>query len=145
MSQGMLSLASRPAKTITVAALAGAAFAVAYKATSRYLGGADEEDGNLDDEMQAAIDMGPVPEGGFDYICPYQVKLASGKLVMAPYDIDKFIRLRPDPLAPAAHGLLQAVKDAGVSDDQLLDTALKAVDKLADAFEVRDGSIDDCF
>ena len=76
---------------------------------------------------------------------PYQVKLASGKLVMAPYDIDKFIRLRPDPLAPAAHGLLQAVKDAGVSDDQLLDTALKAVDKLADAFEVRDGNIDDCF
>ena len=55
------------------------------------------------------------------------------------------IRLRPDPLAPAAHGLLQAVKDAGVSDDQLLDTALKAVDKLADAFEVRDGNIDDCF
>ena len=51
----MLSLASRPAKTITVAALAGAAFALAYKATSRYLGGADEEDGNLDDEMQAAI------------------------------------------------------------------------------------------
>ena len=90
-------------------------------------------------------DMGPVPEGGFDYICPYQVKLASGKLVMAPYDIDKFIRLRPDPLAPAAHGLLQAVKDAGVSDDQLLDTALKAVDKLADAFEVKDGNIDDCF
>ena len=42
-------------------------------------------------------------------------------------------------------GLLQAVKDAGVSDDQLLDTALKAVDKLADAFEVRDGNIDDCF
>jgi len=52
---------------------------------------------------------------------------------------------RPDPIAPAAHGLLQAVKDAGVSDDQLLDTALKAVDKLADAFEVRDGNIDDCF
>ena len=52
---------------------------------------------------------------------------------------------RPKPLAPAAHGLLQAVKDAGVSDDQLLDTALKAVDKLADAFEVRDGNIDDCF
>ena len=57
----------------------------------------------------------------------------------------QFIRLRPDPLAPAAHGLLQAVKDAGVSDDQLLDTALKAVDKLADAFEVKDGNIDDCF
>ena len=48
----MLSLASRPAKTITVAALAGAAFALAYKATSRYLGGADEEDGNLDDEVR---------------------------------------------------------------------------------------------
>jgi hypothetical protein len=52
MSQGMLSLATRPAKTITVAALAGAAFALAYKATSRYLGGADEEDGNLDDEVR---------------------------------------------------------------------------------------------
>ena len=64
---------------------------------------------------------------------------------MAPHDTDKFIRLRPDPLAPAAHGLLQAAKDAGVSDDQLLDTALKAVDKLADASEVRDGNIDDCF
>ena len=48
----MLSLASGPAKTITVAALAGAAFALAYKATSRYLGGADEEDGNLDDEVR---------------------------------------------------------------------------------------------
>ncbi len=64
---------------------------------------------------------------------------------MAPYDIDKFIRLRPDPLAPAAHGLLQAVKDAGVSDDKLLDTALRAVDKLADAFEVRDATFDEMF
>ena len=76
---------------------------------------------------------------------PYQVKLESGNLIMAPEDTDEFIRLRPNPLAPAAHGLLQAVKDAGVSDDQLLDTALKAVDKLADAFEVKDGNIDDCF
>ena len=90
-------------------------------------------------------DMGPVPDGGYDYICPYQVKTNSGRLAMAPYDTDEFIRLRPKPLAPAAHGLLQAVKDAGVSDDKLLDTALKAVDKLADAFEVRDGNIDDCF
>ena len=64
---------------------------------------------------------------------------------MAPHDTDKFIRLRPNPLAPAAHGLLQAIKDAGVSDDQVLDTALKAVHKLADAFEVTDGNIDDCF
>ena len=32
-----------------------------------------------------------------------------------------------------------------VSEDKLLDTALKAVDKLADAFEVKDGNIDDCF
>ncbi len=48
-----MSLASGPAKTITVAALAGAAFALAYKATSRYLGGADEEDGNLDDIAEA--------------------------------------------------------------------------------------------
>ena len=64
---------------------------------------------------------------------------------MAPHDTDKFIRLRPDLLAPAARGLLPAVKDAGVSDDKLLDTALKAVDKLADAFEVKDGNIDDCF
>ena len=69
---------------------------------------------------------------------PYQVKLASGKLVMAPYDIDKFIRLRPDPLAPAAHELLQAVKDAGVSDDKLLDAALKAADKIADKLERKD-------
>ena len=64
---------------------------------------------------------------------------------MAPHDTDEVIRLRPDPFAPAAHELLQAVKDAGVSDDKLLDTALKAVDKIADAFEVTDGNIDDCF
>jgi len=48
-------MSAHPAKTITAAALAGAAFALAYKATSRYLGGADEEDGNLDDEVKAAI------------------------------------------------------------------------------------------
>ena len=64
---------------------------------------------------------------------------------MAPEDTDEFIRLRPDPFAPAAHELLQAVKDTGVSDDKLLDAALKAADKLADAFEVKDGNIDDCF
>ena len=57
---------------------------------------------------------------------------------MAPHDTDKFIRLRPDPLAPAAHELLQAAKDAGVSDDQLLDTALKAADKIADKLERKD-------
>ena len=57
---------------------------------------------------------------------------------MAPHDTDKFIRLRPDPLASAAHELLQAVKDAGVSDDQLLDTALKAADKIADKLERKD-------
>ena len=94
---------------------------------------------------EAMRDMGPVPEGGFDYICPYQVKLASGKLVMAPYDIDKFIRLRPDPLAPAAHGLLQAVKDAGVSDDKLLDAALKAADKIADKLETKFISWDEAY
>ena len=64
---------------------------------------------------------------------------------MAPYDIDKFIRLRPDPLAPAAHGLLQAVKDTGVSDDKLLDAALKAADKIADACEVKDADFDEMF
>ena len=64
---------------------------------------------------------------------------------MAQHDTDKLIRLRPDPLAPAAHGILKAVKDLGVSDDKLLDTALKAVDKISDAFEVTDGNIDDCF
>ena len=90
-------------------------------------------------------DMGPVPDGGYDYICPYQVRTDGGRLAMAPYDTDEFIRLRPNALAPAAHGLLQAVKDAGVSDDKLLDAALKAVDKLADACEVKDGNIDDCF
>ena len=57
---------------------------------------------------------------------------------MAPEDTDEFIRLRPDPLAPAAHGLLQAVKDAGVSDDKLLDAALKAADKIADKLERKD-------
>ena len=40
---------------------------------------------------------------------------------------------------------MKAVKDLGVSDDKLLDTALKAVDKISDAFEVTDGNIDDCF
>ena len=65
---------------------------------------------------------------------------------MAQHDTDKLIRLRrPNPLAPAAHGILKAVKDLGVSDDKLLDTALKAVDKISDAFEVTDGNIDDCF
>ena len=63
MSQGMLSLASRPAKTITVAALAGAAFALAYKATSRYLGGADEEDGNLDEARSARAGGARAPAG----------------------------------------------------------------------------------
>ena len=60
-----------------------------------------------------------------------------GNLIMAPEDTDEFIRLRPDPLAPAAHELLQAVKDAGVSDDKLLDAALKAADKIADKLEVK--------
>ena len=64
---------------------------------------------------------------------------------MAPHDTDKFIRLRPDPLAPAAHGLLQAVRDAGVSDEKLLDTALRAVDKIADACEVKDADFDEMF
>ena len=64
---------------------------------------------------------------------------------MAPHDTDKFIRLRPNPLAPAAHGLLQAAKDAGVSDDQLLDAALNAVDNLADACEVKDADFDEMF
>ena len=36
-------MSAHPAKTITAAALAGAAFALAYKATSRYLGGANAE------------------------------------------------------------------------------------------------------
>ena len=90
-------------------------------------------------------DMGPVPDGGFDYICPYQVKTNSGRLAMAPYDTDEFIRLRPNALAPAAHGILKAAKDAGVSDDKLLDTALKAVDKLADACEVKDADFDEMF
>ena len=56
---------------------------------------------------------------------------------MAPYDTDEFIRLRPDPFAPAARELLQAVKDAGVSDDKLLDAALKAADKIADKLETK--------
>ena len=56
---------------------------------------------------------------------------------MAPYDTDEFIRLRPDPFAPAAHELLQAVKGAGVSDDKLLDAALKAADKITDKLEVK--------
>jgi len=56
---------------------------------------------------------------------------------MAPEDTDEFIRLRPDPFAPAARELLQAVKDAGVSDDKLLDAALKAADKIADKLEVK--------
>ena len=64
---------------------------------------------------------------------------------MAPEDTDEFIRLRPDPLAPAAHGLLQAVRDAGVSDEKLLDTALRAVDKIADACEVKDADFDEMF
>ncbi len=46
--------------------------------------------------------------------------------------------MRPNPLAPAAHGILKAVKDLGVSDDQLLDTALKAADKIADKLERKD-------
>ena len=57
---------------------------------------------------------------------------------MAPEDTDECIRLRPDPFAPAAHELLQAVKDAGVSDDKLLDAALKAADKIADKLERKD-------
>ena len=90
--------------------------------------------------------MGPLaPDGGYDFICPYQVKLESGGLIMAQHDTDKLIRLRPDPLAPAAHGILKAVKDLGVSDDKLLDTALKAVDKIADACEVKDADFDEMF
>ncbi len=36
-------------------------------------------------------------------------------------------------------------KDLGVSDDKLLDTALKAVDKIADACEVKDADFDEMF
>ena len=92
-------------------------------------------------------DMGPLaPDGGYDFICPYQVKLESGGLIMAQHDTDKLIRLRrPNPLAPAAHGILKAVKDLGVSDDKLLDTALRAVDKIADACEVKDADFDEMF
>ena len=65
---------------------------------------------------------------------------------MVQHDTDKLIRLRrPNPLAPAAHGILKAVKDLGVSDDKLLDTALKAVDKIADACEVKDADFDEMF
>ena len=64
---------------------------------------------------------------------------------MAQHETEKLIRLRPDPLAPAAHGILNAVKDLGVSDDKLLDTALRAVDKIADACEVKDADFDEMF
>ena len=40
---------------------------------------------------------------------------------------------------------MKAVKDLGVSDDKLLDTALKAVDKIADACEVKDADFDEMF
>ena len=46
-------MAAQPAKTVTVAALAGAAFAVAYKATTKYLSNdEDETPKSLDDSTK---------------------------------------------------------------------------------------------
>ena len=51
--RGDASMAAQPAKTVTVAALAGAAFAVAYKATTKYLSNdEDETPKSLDDSTK---------------------------------------------------------------------------------------------
>ena len=59
-------MASQPAKTVTVAALAGAAFAVAYKATSKYLTNEEEDapkslDQSVLDESTASSFYGITP------------------------------------------------------------------------------------
>jgi len=58
-------MAAQPAKTVTVAALAGAAFAVAYKATSKYLTKNEDEPKSLDqsvlDESTASSFYGITP------------------------------------------------------------------------------------
>ena len=58
-------MATQPAKTVTVAALAGAAFAVAYKATSKYLTKNEDEPKSLDqsvlDESTASSFYGITP------------------------------------------------------------------------------------
>ncbi len=50
--RGDASMAAQPAKTVTVAALAGAAFAVAYKATTKYLTKEEETPKSLDDSTK---------------------------------------------------------------------------------------------
>ena len=85
------------------------------------------------DELESLYPETPVP---LDHTDPYTLLVAV--LLSAQCTDARVNTVTPDPFAPAAHELLQAVKDAGVSDDKLLDAALKAADKIADKLERKD-------
>ena len=89
---------------------------------------------------EAFGDMGPaVPADGCDFICPYQIKLDSGRLVFSPADTDASIRLKmPNPqLVEVGHDVVGRLREAGVSDDNLLAAALEVADKLSEAMRTK--------